>query len=547
LKHGDKGSEESPEKGLEVDMGSLTGFRWPSILGFALLTGALILAGCNYPGLRTGSGGEPSVQEIRQTLAAITYLTPPAESTQAAAAIDLTPFPGLNTATPGRPGVTPGPYVSIAHADFYQYYAQPGDSLTALAGRFDIEPELIVSTAALPPAGLIQPGTELWIPNRVRSPPFPSAALPDSEVIDSPAMVGFDPTAFIGQSGGYLSRHVEMVAGEQLSGAEIVQRVALESSVSPRFLLALIELRAGWVRGLPGSRNGETYPIGFRVGGSEGLYKELVVTATHLNAGYYGWRAGSLTRLEFRDGGMARGDPLLNAGTIAVQHLLAKLYSQDQVQAALYGPGGLLDVYQQLFGDPWERAAGVEPLFPAGVSQPALALPFVSGERWSLTGGPHPAWKTGSPRGAVDLAPVTGEASCAVSYAWITAPAPGLVVRSARNVVALDLDGDGYEQTGWVLIFMHVANHERVIEGTRLNADERIGHPSCEGGRSTGTHVHIARKFNGEWIPADWPLPFILSGWQVYAGTKDYQGGMVNGEQEVVASPVGPRTSIIMR
>ena len=58
---------------------------------------------------------------------------------------------------------------------------------------------------------------------------------------------------------------------------------------------------------------------------------------------------------------------------------------------------------------------------------------------------------------------------------------------------------------------------------------------------------HIARKYNGEWLPAAGPLPFVLSGWQVVGGTKIYEGSLVKGDKEVVASPVGPQTSIIVR
>jgi hypothetical protein len=40
-----------------------------------------------------------------------------------------------------------------------------------------------------------------------------------------------------------------------------------------------------------------------------------------------------------------------------------------------------------------------------------------------------------------------------------------------------------------------------------LAQDDRVGHPSCEGGSSSGIHIHIARKFNGEWVLADGGLP----------------------------------------
>jgi hypothetical protein len=114
-------------------------------------------------------------------------------------------------------------------------------------------------------------------------------------------------------------------------------------------------------------------------------------------------------------------------------------------------------------------------------------------------------------------------------------------------VVIIDLDGDGHEQTGWNVLYMHIADAERVSSGAWLEVDDPIGHPSCEGGTSTGIHVHIARKYNGEWIAADGPLPFVLSGWVAYAGKKDYLGELKKGDQVAVASPVGPRTSIVIR
>lgn len=75
------------------------------------------------------------------------------------------------------------------------------------------------------------------------------------------------------------------------------------------------------------------------------------------------------------------------------------------------------------------------------------------------------------------------------------------MVRSERGVVVLDLDGDGHEQTGWAVLYLHIAARERVPVGQHLYPGERIGHPSCEGGIATGTHVHLARKFNGSGSP----------------------------------------------
>ncbi len=181
----------------------------------------------------------------------------------------------------------------------------------------------------------------------------------------------------------------------------------------------------------------------------------------------------------------------------------------------------------------------MEPYLLAGTYQPELTLPFATGEYWSLTGGPHISWQTGTPRGAVDFAPIIDEAACAVSARWATAAAPGLVVRSERSVVALDLDGDGDEGTGWVLIYQHMASEGRAAVGTWLQQDAPVGHPSCEGGQATGTHLHLARKFNGEWVGVGEPLPLVLSGWLAVAGERNYEGFLVKGENVVNASPNG--------
>ena len=110
------------------------------------------------------------------------------------------------------------------------------------------------------------------------------------------------------------------------------------------------------------------------------------------------------------------------------------------------------------------------------------------------------------------------------SDSWVTAVANGLVTRTGAGEVILDLDGDGNEGSGWVILYMHIESRDRVQPGTFLHAGDRVGHPSCEGGQATGTHVHLARKFNGEWISALGSVPFNLSGW-ISSGTgEEYVG-----------------------
>ncbi len=70
---------------------------------------------------------------------------------------------------------------------------------------------------------------------------------------------------------------------------------------------------------------------------------------------------------------------------------------------------------------------------------------------------------------------------------------------------------------------------------------------SCEGGVSTGTHVHIARKYNGEWILADGPLAFDLDGWVARNGEAPYKGTLTKGETVIEASTSGRFETRIIR
>ncbi len=462
------------------------------------------------------------------------------------------PFENLRTATPpaAQPapaGPTPVTENRPLPGQPYLYYAQSGDTLAAVAAHFGVEPDQITSPQELPAEGYLSPGQVLGIPYNLPAAAYPDALLPDSEIVYGPSAAGFDVQGYLDQAGGFLRTYSETVDNQKLSAAQIIQRIAVETSTNPRVLLAVLEHQSGWVYGQPSDPSRLDYPVGFMVSTYRGLWKELTLTARQLTLGYYGWRDGSLKELEFIGGEKVRISPQLNAGTAAVQYLYTRLLERKAWEAALYGAHSLGETYQRMFGDPWTMARQVEPLFPAGLAQPELRLPFAPGLRWSLTGGPHIAWGVGSPRSAIDFAPVTGEPACQVSSAWAQAAAPGVITRSERGQVALDLDGDGSEQTGWVIFYYHIAEKDRVLAGTRVNTDDKIGHPSCEGGKATGTHFHIARKYNGEWIPAGGPLPMNLGGWVVHTDPKPYEGTLVRGDQVVTAKPDGEHESVLER
>jgi hypothetical protein len=110
-----------------------------------------------------------------------------------------------------------------------------------------------------------------------------------------------------------------------------------------------------------------------------------------------------------------------------------------------------------------------------------------------------------------------------------------VIIRSEEAIIELDLDGDGYGGTGWVLFFFHMGKENLAAEGEHVQAGDLLGHPSCEGGRSTGTHFHLARRYNGEWLSAMGPIPFVMDGWVADGTGVPYEGTLTKGSKIVPA------------
>jgi murein DD-endopeptidase MepM/ murein hydrolase activator NlpD len=507
--------------------------RWLTILLMAAL-----LTSCTGAGSLWGTYGTPT-SEI-----------PPVVLTLRAATATPEPTLTFDPPTPvptDTPTATATPVTGTEQPP-YLYYAQAGDSLPALAARFGVDPSEVTSAGPLPATGLINPGTLLVIPNRMGLTSPSTQIMPDSEVVYSPSATDFDTAKYVSGVDGYLKTYKEyLVSTGWTSGANAVQRIAIENSINPRLLLTLVQFESKWVLGQPTNLSQTDYPLGYPNYYYRGLFRQMMWAVQELMLGYYGWREGSLTELTFPDGSTLRLAPDLNAGSVAVMYFFAQRYNQAEWAQIVDPRVGFPALHAQMFGDPWARAQTIEPLFPADLVQPPLVLPFAPGQLWSFTGGPHPAWEHEGALAALDFAPAADTQGCLPSDNWIVASASGLVVRSGAGVVMVDLDGDGHEQTGWDLLYLHVADTGRVPLGTWVNVDDKIGHPSCEGGVATGTHLHFARKFNGEWILAGGALPFELSGWTAHNGDKAYHGTLTHGDEVVTASQVGSFESRITR
>ncbi len=445
-----------------------------------------------------------------------------------------TPRPAVDISlspTPDNPRASP-----LDRQTTERYTVQRADTLNAIGQRYGVSADQIAQANGITISDTLFTGQALLIPLPADQPIGSDLKiLPDSEFVYGPGLLDFNLDAFIQQRDGYLARYSEDVSNVYLDGSsgsttltgnEIIQIVAHNYSISPRVLLAVLEYQSGWVTDPRPRDQTLTYPLRRVEAGREGLYRQMTWAANQLNGGYYAWRAGWLVSLIFPDGGLKIIAPGLNAGTVGVQHLFSKLLKTDDWQAAMSTQGFII-TYWALFGNRFAQAW--EPLVPPDLVQPPLQLPFEPDKVWAFTGGPHGAWDSGSAWAALDFAPPAEAEGCTPSDEWVAAAAPGLIVRAHNGAVIEDLDSDGYEETGWVLFYMHVEERDRIAVGTRVKAGDRLGHPSCEGGISNGTHVHLARKYNGEWIPADGSLPFILDGWISSGLGQEYDGRLTIG------------------
>jgi len=435
-----------------------------------------------------------------------------------------------------------------------QHIVEAGDTLSKIAEKYGTTLESLIDENQLANPDILTIGQIIKLPELPTEFTPSLKLLPDSRLVR--ASNAFDVAKFITNQPGFLKGVTDEVDFRQFDGstikktltaAQVVEQISVEYSVDPRLLLALLEYRAGWLSNPTPNEIQKNFPLIFSLETNRlGLYRQLSWAAYHLNAGYYGWKQRALTTLEFESGERFLYDVGLNAGTVALQYFFSVKSDMTSWRNAISTPQGFFSVYYAYFGNPFDDK---DPLVPSDLIQPDLGLPFGSGEVWFFTGGAHGGWASSSAWSALDFAPPderTDGLFCFVSEYWVRAVADGVIARSQDGGVWLDLDGDGDDSTGWVIFYLHIATQDRASVGTVVKKGDPIGRASCEGGYSTATHLHIARKYNGEWMPTDCQLcashdarpVFNLGGWEVvsipnqeYQGYLDFNGQRLTAEQ----------------
>ncbi len=306
---------------------------------------------------------------------------------------------------------------------------------TLLPGQARVTPQptgaFALPTLPPPPSQAAAAQTQLFSVSSALKPKSPPALtditpekrlIPDSELVYGPTAIGFNTQGFLTARAGYINQYSERILnGENLSGPQIVERVAQQFSVHPRLLIALLEYEGGWVNSASVSSIQRQRPYG-NVDGlrNSKLYLQMTWAAAMLNQGYYGWRLGTRPFVQMGDRDAYAAIPAsLNAGSAGVQNYLAAITPRAEWDVVFGADNGsFLATYRELFGDPWQFDRGLP--IPPNTRQPPLRLPFAPDERWHLTGGPHSSWGSGSNWGALDFTP-QNSGGCGSMPNWCSA------------------------------------------------------------------------------------------------------------------------------
>jgi len=212
---------------------------------------AFLLAACAQPLDRepvpSPDAPQPAVKTLLSSLlAGPTANTPPTITTEPQATTsNSTPAPGPTATAADEAGGdqgTPREVIGPVDEMSLPYYVQSGDTLPVVTARFGVRMDEITSPDPLPISGLLRPGQLLVLPSNADfTLPF-QLLMPDSEVVYGPSALDFDASAYLQAAGGYLSQNPEYLRSTGWTDpGVIVERVALENSINPRFLISLLE------------------------------------------------------------------------------------------------------------------------------------------------------------------------------------------------------------------------------------------------------------------------------------------------------------------
>jgi LasA protease len=303
----------------------------------------------------------------------------------------------------------------------------------------------------------------------------------DKDFLHGPALLDFDLKAYLAASAPAL-----------LPYAEYIAHWCGYYSISPKVILTLIDLRSGLI-----SSGGTTGSLADPFDGlvaAEGFEAQVLKALTALYDDFYAFRAAAA--------GPAASGVTLNAATFALLNLFrAGVAPETFAASAEAARNGFVDRYAQLFParkNDVESDASVTAVPPTTL----LQLPWKVGTSWYFN-GVHTT--TGSDPGVMSSIDFTRSWSQAwgadTSTDYVVAVFDGTVqVFSSCSIRVTS-------PTGWAANYYHLSGIV-VADGASVTKNQTLSvyagtqaQALCQGGSSTGPHLHWSLLQNGALVP----------------------------------------------
>ncbi len=318
-----------------------------------------------------------------------------------------------------------------------------------------------------------------------------------------------------------ISDYLSQNASHLLPYAESISHYAGRSSISPKVFIALLEYQTQAVTQSVSGDSLQQKPFG-TLSAESGFNQQLADISDRMAKAFYAGHS-------YADTGINAKLTTDADARKAVQMVFSWGIDSNQLQ-----PGSLEElnafskVFNRLFPEANSSSSnnsgltsvsdGMQTMLVPSVN--LLQLPYPVGNTWTY-GGSHTHTGSGSyPQSSLDLNN-GGYWGDNLSHLWVTAAAGGQVVRHSSCQLEVIHSG------GWSTNYYHLSNI-RVSHGSNISRNTAIANYAsnksqalCEGGSSTGPHVHFSLKQNGQYYHLN---GVSLSGFKVHTGRDSYDG-----------------------
>jgi LasA protease len=327
---------------------------------------------------------------------------------------------------------------------------------------------------------------------------YSSRWLDDADFLYGPRLLDFNLNAFLEQNAPHLVPY-----------STLINHWCGLYSISPKVLLTVMEMRSSAVSNPAGLAN----PFAGLAGDGD-FDAQLRYTLASLFEDYYAYRRAVPQRVP--------GDGM-NAATYALLTFFRGAATVPAFAApAIDAPATFATTFGRLFPSTLLRAGADAPDTSIAAIPPStlLQLPWKNGVSWYF-GGVHTTTgnNDGSPMSSLDHSKGGQGWGADTSTDYVVAAHPGTVtVYSSCNVTVTS-------PSGWSTNYYHLSTLQ-VSSGQQVSANQTIGvyannqaQALCDGGSSTGPHVHFSLLNNGEYSPLD---GVSISGYVVHSGRFSY-------------------------